>query len=191
LPGFLSALQSSIKGILAAGRTQQERDAQRKRIEYLQRYVVASERAHLIVNTIISFNLLFKRLTDVPHLFREDIQVVSGLHLPCENEKDFLVKLGGLKTLEVDLDAKKLKLKESKKGWKLLKLMERWFCENNLAYDKNMFQTWRNIIDLRTASFPCNPTDARVVDLLRFFGHSVPAEYVKLWDSVLDKFLES
>jgi len=192
LPGLLSALESSIKVLLATRRIQEENEILIRRNETLQRYIVASERAHVIVNTIKSCNLLFKHLTDVSHLFREDIQVVSGLHLPCENEKDFLVKLGGLKTLfEVDLDPIRLKLKDFKKDWKLLKLMEQWFCENDLAYDKNMFQTWRNIIDLRDASFPYHPTDTRIVDLLRSFDQSFPVQYAKLYDSILDKFLES
>jgi len=191
LPGFLSTVQSYIKVILAAGRIQEERDAQTKQIEYLERYMIASLRAHVIVNTIKSCNLLFKHLTDTP-LFREDIEAVNGLHVPCQNEEDFLVKLGGLKTLfEVDLDPIRLKLKDFKKDWKLLKLVEQWFCENHLAYDKNMFQTWRDIIDLRDASFPYHPTDTRIVGLLRSFGHSFPVQYAKLYDSILDKFLES
>lgn len=184
-------LQSSIKGILAGRKIQEQRDALVRRNKYLERYVLMSHKASEIANAIKRCNILFRRLTNVDFL-REDILAISGLHLPCENEKDLSVKLGSLASLfELDLDPIRSKLKKFDKNWKLVKLIEQWFLENNLPYDKDMFQTWRNLIDLRNASFPFHPTNARVVDPLQFFGHGFPINHPKLCDSILEKFIES
>jgi hypothetical protein len=177
---------------LAAGRIQKERDALYRRNVSLEKYVLTSEKAHEITNAIRNCNLLFNRLTKVNLLLREDIQAISGLHRPCEDENDFIVKIGALAGLfEVGLDEIKSRLMNWEKGWKLVKLLERWFDENNISYDRGMLETWRKIIELRNASFPYHPTDTRVIDLLRFFGHDFPIRYPQLWDSILDKFRNS
>jgi hypothetical protein len=137
--------------------------------------------------------MLFRRLTNVEFLLREDIRVISALNLPCENEKDFSMKIGALAGLfEVDLDPIRTTLKvDIDPNWRLPKLIEQWLQENGIAYEASIVQTWRNIKALRNASFPYHPRKDGVVEPLLFFGQGFPVHYPDLYDRILDKFLDS
>ena len=92
---------------------------------------------------------------------------------------------------ETDLAPIRSKIKQPDHQWKLIKLLEQWFLEKGVACDKEIFQTLRNIVALRNVSFPYHSTDTRIVDLVKFFDHQFPIEYVTLFDKILDKLMDS
>lgn len=60
-----------------------------------------------------------------------------------------------------------------------------------MTSDPDMLATWRNIVELRNATFPFHPTDQRFLELVAFFGQNYPPDLAKLWMDVLNRFLVS
>jgi hypothetical protein len=164
-----------------------------ERNRLLETYVRVSEKARQVTNAIGSCNVLFCSRTKVTSVFREDIQAISVLHSSCSDEREFSIKIGALAGLfEVELDPLRALLREKvEKNWKSTKLLEQWLTENGIAFDPNVFTTWRGIIELRNASFPYHHMNARVVEILQYFGHGFPLDFPRLYESILDRFLAS
>ena len=159
----------------------------------MRKYMETTTLARRITTAIKNCNLLFHDLTNVPILFREDIQAISVLHQPCSNENDFRVKLGALAEL-FQVDPKKWKPILEKFDPKMKRgstLLIRWLEERKIPYDRDKVKVWGAIIDLRNASFPYHPTKRELIPLVKFFGQSFPINYVEFYESVLKMFLDS
>jgi hypothetical protein len=190
---FMPGFWRRISRILALRRSKREIDLLIERNRTLERYFRTSGKASEIATAVKNCNVLFHSLTNVKFVFREDIQAINALHAPCENERDFAFKIGGLAELfEVQLEPLRALLRgECDQSWRSIKLTEVWMKENAITYDPTIFEVWRRIVALRNASFPYHATDAEIVELLQYFDQTFPVEYASLCDSVLDKFLAS
>lgn len=149
--------------------------------------------ASQIVDEIRTINFLFKQITDKnKNLFSEDIQIVNQLHTPCRSKEDYWMKIGSLALLfERDLEPLRALVREPDPAWKSIKLIEVWLQQNNIPYDLEMIQVWKNIKELRNTTFPYHSGNARIVNTLQFFDQGFPPDYPKLWESILERFLES
>ena len=159
----------------------------------LRKYMETLTLARSITNAIKHCNLLFRDLTKVPFLFREDIQAISVLHQPCFDANDFPIKLGGLAEL-FQVDPKKWEPILEKFDPKMKRgstLLIKWLDEQKIPYDRDKVKVWNAIIDLRNASFPFHPTTRKLIKLVQFFGQSFPINYVEFYESVLKMFLDS
>ena len=149
--------------------------------------------ASRITTAIKSCNLLFRDLTNVPILFREDIQAISVLHQPCFDENDFRLKLGSLAEL-FEVDPKRWKPILEKFDPKMKRgstLLVRWLEEQKIPCDRDKVKVWDAIINLRNASFPYHPTNRNLIKLVKFFGQSFPINYAEFYGSILRMFLDS
>ena len=146
-----------------------------------------------IVDEIRTINILFQNLTGTQkNLFSEDIQIVNQLHTPCRTKEDYWLKIGSLALLfEREVKSLRKIVKNPNPAWKSIKLIEVWLKQNDIPYDLEMIQVWKSIKDLRNTTFPYHSGDARIVNTLQFFDQGFPPDYPKLWDSILEKFLES
>jgi hypothetical protein len=159
----------------------------------MRKYMEITTLAKMITTAIKNCNLLFHDLTNVPVLFKEDIQAISALHQPCSDENDFLVKIGALAEL-FQADTKKWEPILEKFDLKMKRgstLLIRWLDERKILYDHDKVKVWDAIIDLRNASFPYHPTNRELIKLVQFFGQSFPINYVEFYESVLKMFLDS
>lgn len=152
-----------------------------------------SEKARKLTNAIKSCNVLFCSRTTVALLFNEDIQTINALHGSCNDYEEFAIKIGALAGLfEVNLDPLRTLIRgKVEENWKSIKLIEVWLLENHIAFDSNIFETWRKIIGIRNASFPYHHTDARIVEIFQYFGQGFPPQFSMLYESILDKLLTS
>ncbi len=158
----------------------------------LKKYIDTGSLAKRITSAIKSCNLLFVSLTNVP-IFREDIQVISLLHQPCNDENDLNLKLGGLAEL----------FQVNQEEWKPLiggfepwmkrgnTLLLKWLDEQKIPYDQEKVKVWNVIIEWRNASSPYHPTNKNLIGLVNFFGRGFPINYVDLNETILKMFLES
>jgi len=159
----------------------------RQRIEAIKPTIAAQ-----IVDELRTINILFNNITGIQNLFSEDIQVVSQLHTPCRTREDYWMKIGSLALLfEREVKSLRKLVKNPAPAWKSIKLIEVWLQQNNIPYDLELVQVWKNIKELRNATFPYHSGDARIVNILQFFDQGFPPDYTKLWDPILEKFLES
>ena len=159
----------------------------------MRKYMETTTLARRITTAIKNCNLLFRDLTNVPILFREDIQAISVLHQPCSDENDFCVKLGALEEL-FQVDPKKWKPLLEKFDRKIKRgstLLIRWLDERKIPYNRDKVKVWDAIINLRNVSFPYHPTNKKLIELVRFFGQSFPINYAKFYESILRMFLDS
>lgn len=145
-----------------------------------------------IVDEIRTINILFNNITNIQNLFSEDIQVVSQLHIRCRSREDYWMKIGSLALLfEREVKSLRKLVKNPASSWKSIKLIEVWLQQSDVPYDLEMIQIWKNIKELRNATFPYHSGDARILNTLQFFDQGFPPDYKKLWDSILERFLES
>lgn len=131
-----------------------------KELALLKKYVATGSLAKRITSAIKSCNLLFLNLTNIP-IFREDIQVISLLHQPCNDENDLNLKLGSLAEL----------FQVSPEDWKPLirgfelwmkrgnTLLLKWLDEQKIPYDHEKVKVWDVIIEWRNSSTPYHPTN--------------------------------
>lgn len=158
-----------------------------------RKYMETTTLAKKITTAIKNCNLLFRDLTKVPILFREDIQAISVLHQPCSDENDFCVKLGAFAGL-FQVDSKKWKLILEKFDPKMKRastLLIKWLEEQKIPYDRDKMKVWDAIINLRNASFPYHPTNVELIKLVKFFEQSFPINYAEFYESILRMFLDS
>jgi hypothetical protein len=162
-------------------------------VEEERRYLNRVSLAFEITNAIRACNNLFTRLTDAPTLFREDIQIISALHQPCNNEIDFNVKLGALAGLfEVDLMPWKSLIPDLDPNIRRANsLLFRWFDIEKIPYDRSRLEIWNNVQDLRNSSFPYHQTDQRWVKVAEQFDQKFPINYPQYYEIILVKFLDS
>lgn len=162
-------------------------------LDRLRKYMETTTMARKITTAIKNCNLLFRDLTGVPTLFREDIQAVSVLHQPCSDENDFRMKLGALAEL-FQVDPNKWKSVLEKLDPKVKRgsiLLVKWLDQRKIRYSRDKVKVWDSIIDLRNASFPYHPTNRKLIGLVRFFGQSFPINYTRFYESILTSFLDS
>jgi len=162
-------------------------------LDSLRKYIETTTLAKKITTALKNCNILFHGLTNVPILFREDIQAVSVLHQPCSDENDFCVKLGALAEL-FQVDPKKWKPLLEKFDRKMKRgstLLIRWLDEREIPYDCDQVKVWDAVINLRNVSFPYHPTNIKLIELVKFFDQSFPINYAKFYESILRMFLDS
>ena len=162
-------------------------------IDQERRYLIRVSLARDIANAIKTCNILFSNLAYVPTLFREDIQVISALYQPCDNENDFYVKLGALAGFfQVDPKPWNALFPElDPKIQRANTLIINWFDKQKIVYDQEITRVWENIQVLRNASFPFYQTDQRWIKLAKLFGQDFPINYADYYESILRMFLDS
>ena len=164
-----------------------------KELDSLKKYIETTTLAKKITTALKNCNILFHGLTNVPTIFREDIQAISILHQPCSNEDVFRVKLGALEEF-FQVDPRKWKHiiedfdPKMKRGNTLL---IRWLDQQKIPYDHEKVKVWNAITSLRNASFPYHPTHRDLIKLVKFFGQSFPIDYDEFYESILRMFLDS
>lgn len=154
------------------------------------------ERATEIVKLLVDTNIVFLAKKNAKFLREDHPNAVSQLHTPCCDYNDFIVKIASLATLfEVDLrPLRRLVASPGRKG--SIKLIEDFLNQQQITYDSDMIQTWKNIKTLRNMpplhAGRRNSREARrYLRALRFFRTTFPIDYSKLWDHILDRFLDS
>jgi len=146
--------------------------------------------ADAIISRIRKCNLLFESKTKAKQ-FKENIEIANQLHTPCDNEKDFIIKIGILPQI-FDVELTPLKNLVTKKDGGSINLIEQWLNESGITYDNNMILTWYIINKLRNDMEPFHTTKTDIIKDLEFFGHSYPVtDYSKLWEDILKTFWDS
>ena len=145
-----------------------------------------------IIDEIVVINTLFQSLMKIKiKLFREDIRVTRDIIMACKDDKEFRPKIGSLALLFESENLRELReLLSGKENLKLIKLVENWLNAQGVTYDPDMIQTWESIIKMRN-TYPFHPGTRGLMNLFRYFGHGFPPDYSHLWESILEKLLES
>jgi hypothetical protein len=148
-------------------------------------------RAQTIVSTITTANMLFKQKKGAELFLENQPRVYSDLHTLCSSESDFVGKIAGIGSLfEVDRTPLQ-RLVSAPDDLGSIALVKAWLEEQNIAYEPSMIATWKHIRTLRNAR-PIHPRTEGVVEAIEFFGENFPvADYGRLWDKFLDRFLQS
>jgi hypothetical protein len=159
----------------------------------IRRYMNTVALAKEITDAIKTCNLLFCSLTHIPTLFREDIQAISALHQPYNDENAFQTKIGALAGL-FQVDSKPWNALFTELDPKIQRantLLLKWLDEKHIPYDPDKAQIWEDIQVLRNASFPYHQTDQRWIALAKRFGQNFPINYADFYEVILRKFLDS
>ena len=146
-----------------------------------------------IITLVPAINDQFSSMTSRSvKIFNDDMRIAAELFTPCSTQNDYVKKIGALVTFfEVKLDPLRNLIKNPDPNWKSIKLIETWLNENNVGRDSEILKIWSAIINLRNATFPYHPGDAKVIEVVKFFGHDFPLDYCELWSSILLKFCYS
>ncbi len=156
-----------------------------------------ANRANRITAYILSLNDSFQKLendndvclfkTDLPSLF---------VKLPtiCQNScDDFSVKVGRLTCVfEPAISRLRKLVRTNTEGLKSIDIIHEWLRVSEIPSVVDIVETWKKIVRVRAEAIHSESLGTRADSVLEFFGQSEPpVDYSKLWDSVLDKFLES
>lgn len=92
-----------------------------------------------------------------------------------------------------EVDTKKFeKWLERKQMKGSINIMEAVLEKINPDYNKKCIQNWRMIQKLRSKKYPVHADDKKFMQALGYFGFSsFPPDWEELWESVLQKHLES
>ena len=152
--------------------------------EHADRLVLASK----IVEVLVDCNLLSKNRLGF-EFFNCSPDAVNVLHTPCRDGDDFKIKIGALANMfEIGLKPFRELISNAKDEWKSIKLFEEWAKQNSLSYDPLVLEIWRNIVEMRNATFPFHKTDQRLLAVISYFGQSFPPKYPELWHEILTRF---
>ena len=159
----------------------------------LRKYMDTGSLAKRITIAVKLCNQMFCLLTEVPAIFREDIQVISCLHQPCNDDNDLTFKIGALAELfQVNIGDWKPLIRGFKPWMKRGNtLLLKWLDEQQITYDGEKVKVWDAIIEWRNSSFPYHPTNKKLIKLINFFGQCFPIDCGQLYESVLRRFLDS
>ncbi len=148
-------------------------------------------RANDIVVSIVNTNRLFKEKLNAVLFVENQPRAYSDLHTPCTSEAIFTTKIQGLGTLfEVEKAPLQL-LVSAPDDLGPISLVKRWLEEKGISYDPSMIETWKYIRILRN-DYPAHSHTRGVIEAVQFFGESFPVQdYSKLWNAILDRFLQS
>jgi hypothetical protein len=147
--------------------------------------------ASRIVEELVACNLLSKKRLSF-EFFNCSPEVINTLHTPCVDGDDFKIKIGALANIfETNIKALKELVHNVQDDWKSIKLLEEWAKQNSLPYDPVMLEVWRNIVEMRNATFPFHKTDPRLIVIMTYFGQAFPPKYPELWNEILTRFAES
>jgi len=109
----------------------------RNRTELEQRFSMASEISTLISN----INLIGAIKLETP-FFKENMELILQIINPCNNKDDFTIKIANLSAL-FEVNKKQLvQLVEDSNNKGTIKLTQSLFIENNIDYNKSLFETW-------------------------------------------------
>lgn len=146
-----------------------------------------------IIEEIFVINTLFNSLMDVKiKLFREDMRITRDIMMAFKDDKEFPTRIGSLALLFESENLRELReLLSIQENMKLIKLLESWLNTQGVPYDPDMIQTWESIVKMRNITFPYHIGSRDMLILIRYFGYDFPPDYSHLWESILNKLLES
>lgn len=152
-------------------------------------------RAEQIQGHIRIANALFRKTTgskDV-FIFREDVpDFFTRLPTPCRGSDDFLGRVQSLASIfEVRLKPLRALVLTTDRSLGSIKLVEKWLEEKGVSQYAGIISTWKNIRRVRKIPPIHAGISVEVLDAIEFFGERFPVNFSQLWDSILDKFLES
>ena len=144
-----------------------------------------------ITNLMGVTNALFQSKRQA-RLFREDQpNVIRQLFTTCEDSDSLAARIAGLCSLfEVERGPLR-RLVSSPGDLGTIELVRKWLDEEVIQYSPDMIECWRKIVKLRnlTPLHAHRPED--IMEILDFFDLTTNRDSEKVWDSVINKFLES
>lgn len=146
-----------------------------------------------IIEEIFVINTLFKSLMNAEiKLIREDMRITRDIMMTFKDDKEFPTRIGSLALLFESEKLRELReLLSGQENLKLIKLLESWLNAQGVPYDPDMIQTWESIVKMRNITFPYHMGSIDILSLIRYFGCEFPPDYFHLWESILEKLLES
>lgn len=152
------------------------------------------ERAAKITILITDCNMIFQAQQNATLFRDDDPRLIVELHSPCTTEAEFVNKLARLTAIfEVDLTPLRA-LVPNHGTLRSIGLVKKWLDDSHISYNNDMILTWSGIVGLRNmaplhAAGDMNAIE--LVELLTYFGVTIPIDYPKLWNNIADKFTES
>lgn len=169
--------------------------AERQKVVEEGEWTMREIRAENIQFNMRAINAQFKRITHskIVLIFREDVpDFFTRLPTASRGLEDFLGKIQSLAIVfEVNLKPLRALVPGADSSWGSIKLVERWLEDKKVLDYTQMINVWKKIIKLRKIPPTHAPMSDEVVDAIEFFGEKLPVDFSKLWDSILDRFLES
>jgi len=169
--------------------------AEKPRVAQKGEWTARELRAEQITLNIGLINARFRMVTGSKKVFvfREDMpDFFRRLPTACKGHDDFLVKIQSLASIfEVDIKALRALLPSADPSWKSIKLIEKWLDGRSASDSTQVIDVWKNIAKLRNIPPTHASINDEVVHAIEFFDERIPVNFSKLWDSVLDRFLES
>ncbi len=146
-----------------------------------------------IVESRGNLDLLFERKFGT-RLFRQNEKAVNDIRKSCSNEEEFNNRIMSLALLidEVETDnvAKLVKSRKPEPG--SINLIEAVLGEIATDSDTSIVKNLRMIRTLRSKKFPVHNSDPALLDALSYFGFtSIPPDWQELWETVLERYLDS
>lgn len=125
-------------------------------------------------------------------LFREDQpNVIRQLFTTCEDSDSLAARIAGLCSLfEVEHEPLR-RLVSTPDNLGTIELVRKWLDEAVIQYNPDMIECWKKIMKFRnlTPLHAHKPED--IMEILDFFDLTTHRDSEKVWDSILNKFLES
>lgn len=151
--------------------------------------------AEQIQFNVRSANALFRRITGSKDvlIFREDVpDFFVRLPTRCKGSDDFLVRVQSLASIfEVPLEPLRTLLQTADQSLRSISLIEKWLEKKKASQYVEVIDTWKNVIRLRKIPPTHASMSDEVFDAIEFFGGRPPITFPRLWDSILEAFLES
>ena len=136
-------------------------------------------------------NLLFQSKQQAT-LFRDDQPyVIAQLFTTCEDSDSLAAKIAGLCSLFEVKRGPLRRLVSSPGDLGTIGLVRKWLDEEVIQYNPDMIECWIKIRQLRNST-PIHPRKLKdIMEILDFFELTTTIDSEKVWNSVINKFLES
>lgn len=150
------------------------------------------------VNQIIqqrrNINLLFDERYGIK-LFKQNEQAIIDITKPCAAEEDFNNRVLSLANLVTEIETEEIKKHLKVASANLtgsINILGALLKEISTFYDQTIIKNLRMIQTLRSKKFPIHVDTPEFIEALKYFGFPFPVtDWQALWDTVLQKYLES
>lgn len=176
-----------------------KRPAQRRpvRITPTEKLFRLEREIGLLVDKIVqarrNLDLLFERKFGT-NLFKQNELAINDIRKPCSNEEEFNNRIMSLTLLISEINTEKItaliKSKRPEPG--SINLIEAFLSEVVPGFDLSITKNLRMIMTLRSKKYPIHKDDPALLDALSYFGFtSLPPDWQELWQTVLQRYLNS
>lgn len=152
-----------------------------------------AERASKVTDTIDNCNLLWRNITNSKNqlLTITKTKFFSHLYEECTNKDNFKTKIEELYNFLDKMDKEYLlnNVEKAEQEWKCVTLLNVWFQKLG-KNPSEIMQLWRKIIELRNELK--HEESKEIIEIYKYFSEQFPQiNYSRLWDRILEEFLES